>query len=112
MNEIKVYTLEQVAGYKIVKVVGLVRGNSVRTRHVGKDILAGLRNLVGGEVMEYTKLMAESREQAIDRMTEEAKMLGANAVIGTRFATSMVASMAAELLAFGTAVVLEKENID
>ncbi|NVK21883.1 MAG: YbjQ family protein [Kangiellaceae bacterium] len=108
LNDVQVYTLEQIPGYKIVKVLGLVRGNSVRSRHVGKDILASLRNLVGGEVHEYTKLMAESREQAIDRMAEEAKMLGANAVLGARFSTSMVASAAAELLAFGTAVVLEK----
>ncbi len=109
-NDVKVYTIEQVPNHKVVKVLGLVRGNSVRSRHVGKDILAGLRNLVGGEVMEYTKLMAESREQAIDRMCEEAKMLGANAVVGARFSTSMVASMAAELLSFGTAVVLEKDQ--
>ncbi|MCW9027749.1 MAG: YbjQ family protein [Kangiella sp.] len=110
MNDIEVYTVEQVPGHKVSKVIGIVRGNSVRTRHVGKDILAGLRNLVGGEVHEYTKLMAESREQAIDRMCDEARMLGANAVVGVRFETSMIASMAAELLAFGTAVVMEKEG--
>lgn len=109
MSDIEVYTLEQVPGYKVTKVIGLARGNSVRTRHVGKDILAGLRNLVGGEVHEYTKLMAESREQAIDRMCDEARMLGANAIVGVRFETSMIASMAAELLAFGTAVVMEKD---
>lgn len=109
MNDVQLFTIEQIPGYKVTKVIGLVRGNSVRSRHVGKDILAGLRNIVGGEVHEYTKLMAESREQAIDRMLDEAKMLGANAVIGARFSTSMVASMAAELLSFGTAVVLEKE---
>lgn len=109
MKELAVYTIEQVPNHKVVKVLGLVRGNSVRSRHVGKDILASFRNLVGGEVHEYTKLMAESREQAIDRMVEEAKMLGANAIVGARFSTSMVASMAAELLAFGTAVILEEE---
>lgn len=108
-NDVKVYTIEQIPNHKVVKVLGFVRGNSVRSRHVGKDILAGLRNLVGGEVHEYTKLMAESREQAIDRMIAEARMLGANAIVGARFSTSMVASMAAELLAFGTAVVLEEE---
>lgn len=108
-NDVNVYTIEQVPNRKVIKVLGLVRGNSVRSRHVGKDIIAGLRNLVGGEVHEYTKLMAESREQAIDRMVEEARMLGANAIVGARFSTSMVASMAAELLAFGTAVVLEEE---
>lgn len=109
MNDIQVFTTDSVPGYKVTRILGLARGNSVRTRHVGKDILAGLRNLVGGEVHEYTKLMAESREQAVDRMVADARMLGANAIIATRFETSMVASMAAELLAYGTAVVLEKE---
>ena len=109
-NNIEVYTLEQVPGYKVEKILGLVRGNTVRARHVGRDILAGLRNIVGGEVSEYTKLMAESREQAIDRMLDEARLLGANAIIGARFTTSMVASSAAELLVFGTAVVLSEDN--
>lgn len=109
-HDIELYTLEEVPGYKVEKVLGLVRGNTVRARHVGRDILAGLRNIVGGEVSEYTKLMAESREQAIDRLLDEARLLGANAVIGTRFTTSMVASSAAELLVFGTAVVLSKED--
>lgn len=109
INDVKVFTIEQIPNHKIIKTIGFVRGNSVRTRHVGKDILAGLRNLVGGEVMEYTKLMAESREQAIDRMCDEAKMLGANAIIGARFTTSMISQGAAELLAFGTAVILEEE---
>lgn len=108
-NQLDLYTLEVVPGYKVTKMLGLVRGNTVRARHVGRDILAGLRNIVGGEVSEYTKLMAESREQSIDRMLDEARTLGANAVIGARFTTSMIASGAAELLVFGTAVVLEKE---
>ena len=108
--DIELYTLEDVPGYKVEKVLGLVRGNTVRARHVGRDILAGLRNIVGGEVSEYTKLMAESREQAIDRLLDEARLLGANAVIGTRFTTSMVAISAAELMVFGTAVVLAKES--
>lgn len=108
-NQVELFTLEVVPGYKVVKILGLVRGNTVRARHVGRDILAGLRNIVGGEVSEYTKLMAESREQSIDRMLDEARTLGANAVIGARFTTSMIASGAAELLVFGTAVVLEKE---
>ncbi|NVJ67164.1 MAG: YbjQ family protein [Gammaproteobacteria bacterium] len=108
-SDIKVFTVEQVPNHKVIKVIGLVRGNAVRARHLGRDILAGLRNIVGGEIMEYTKLMAESREQAIDRMTEEAQMLGANAVVGARFTTSMVSQGAAELLAFGTAVVIEEE---
>jgi uncharacterized protein YbjQ (UPF0145 family) len=104
-----VVTLEQVPGKRVARVLGLVRGNTIRARHVGRDILAGIRNLAGGEVREYTKLMAESREQAIDRMVDEAQRLGANAVIGARFTTSMVMSTAAEILCFGTAVVLEDE---
>jgi uncharacterized protein YbjQ (UPF0145 family) len=99
-------TAEEVPGRRTVRVLGLVRGNTIRTRHVGKDILAVLRGLVGGEVSEYTKLFAESREQALDRMVEEAEALGGNAVIGVRFSTSMVMTSAAELLAYGTAVVL------
>jgi uncharacterized protein YbjQ (UPF0145 family) len=87
--------------------MGLVRGNTIRARHVGRDIMAGLRTLVGGEISEYTKLFAEAREQALDRMLEEARGLGANAVLEVRFATSMVMSGAAELLVYGTAVVVE-----
>jgi uncharacterized protein YbjQ (UPF0145 family) len=102
-----VVTSEEIAGKKIVKTLGLVRGNTVRARHVGKDIMAGLRNIVGGEVHEYAKLMAESREQTLDRMVAEAHALGANAVIATRFTTSVMAAGAAELLAVGTAVVVE-----
>jgi uncharacterized protein YbjQ (UPF0145 family) len=85
----------------------MVRGSSIRARHVGKDIMAGLRNLAGGEVHEYSKLLGESREQAVDRMIEEAEALGANAVIGVRFQTSMVMQGAAEMLCYGTAVKLE-----
>lgn len=110
MHDIKVITASELAGYRIVKTLGLVRGNTVRCRHVGRDILAGFRNLVGGEIHEYTKLMAESREQAIDRMVDEARSLGANAIVDARFTTAMVSNMAAELLAFGTAVVLEEES--
>ncbi len=105
-----VTTLDEVADRKTVKVLGLARGNTIRARHIGKDIMAGLRGVVGGEVSEYTKLFAESREQSLDRMVEEAESLGANAVLGVRFATSMVMSTAAELLAYGTAVVLEDES--
>ena len=104
-----VVTSEQIAGKRIVKSLGLVRGNTVRARHIGKDILAGLRNIVGGEIHEYAKLMAESREQSIDRMVAEAESLGANAVVAIRFTTSMIAQGAAELLAAGTAVVVEDE---
>jgi uncharacterized protein YbjQ (UPF0145 family) len=100
-------TTDTIPGKTIVKHLGLVRGNTIRARHVGKDILAGLRNLVGGEIVEYTKLMAESREQALDRMTEEAKRLGANAIVGLRFSTAEIENHAAEILAYGTAVVVE-----
>ena len=98
-----------VAGYRITRTLGLVRGNTIRARHVGKDILAGLRNIVGGEVAEYTKMMAESREQAIDRMVAEAEALGADAIVNLRFATSYVMGSASEILAYGDAVNLEKE---
>lgn len=104
-----VTTTPGIAGKRIVRTLGLARGNSVRARHIGRDILAALRNIVGGEVVEYTKLLAESREQALDRMVEEARLLGANAVVGVRFVTSMVAAGMAELLAYGTAVVVEDE---
>ena len=102
-----VVTSETIANRKIVKTIGLVRGNTVRARHVGKDIMAGLRSIVGGEVHEYAKLMAESREQCIDRMATEAAQLGANAIVATRFSTSVMMAGAAELLAIGTAVVIE-----
>jgi uncharacterized protein YbjQ (UPF0145 family) len=104
-----IVTSETVANHRIVKTLGLVRGNTIRARHVGKDILAGLRNIVGGEIHEYTKLMAESREQTIDRMSAEARSLGANAIVTTRFTTSVIVGGAAELLAVGTAVVIEPE---
>ncbi len=97
-------TVNEIAGKEIVEVLGLVRGNTIRARHVGKDILARFKNLVGGEITGYTKMLGESREQAIDRMTAEAKNLGADAIIGIRFTTSSVMQGAAELLAYGTAV--------
>lgn len=100
-------TTETIYGKKIVRHLGLVRGNTIRARHIGRDIMAGLRNVVGGEISDYTKMMAESREQAIDRMIEDAQRLGANAIVGVSFATSMVMQMAAEILVFGTAVVVE-----
>ena len=96
-----------IPGKKIVKTFGLVKGNTIRARHIGKDILAVFKNLVGGEIHEYTKLMAESREQAIDRMIDNAGQVGANAVTGVRFTTSMVAQGAAELMVYGTAVIIE-----
>ena len=100
-------TTETIANHRVVKTLGLVRGNTVRARHVGKDILASLRNIVGGEIHEYAKLIAESREQSLDRMVAEAEGLGANAIIATRFTTSVMMGGAAELLAVGTAVVIE-----
>jgi len=102
-----VVTTMEVPGKRIVRTLGLVRGNTVRARHLGKDVLAVFRNVVGGEVHEYTKLLAESREHALDRMVEEARSLGANAIVATRFATSYVAQSAAEILAYGTAVSIE-----
>ena len=104
-----VVTDSRIAGKKIVRTLGLVRGNTIRARHLGKDVLAVLRNLVGGEISEYTKMMAEAREQALDRMVEEAEVLGANAVIVTRFATSELMQGASELLAYGTAVIVEDD---
>ncbi len=104
-----IVTSETVANHRIVKTLGLVRGNTVRARHIGKDIMAGLRNIVGGEIHEYAKLISESREQTLDRMAAEAESLGANAIIATRFTTSVMAAGAAELLAVGTAVVIEPE---
>ncbi|RLA35471.1 MAG: YbjQ family protein [Gammaproteobacteria bacterium] len=102
-----IVTTENIANKRVVKTLGLVRGNTVRARHIGKDILAGLRNIVGGEIHEYAKLIAESREQSLDRMVKEAEELGANAILATRFTTSVMMGGAAELLAIGTAVILE-----
>lgn len=108
MKQIPVVTTETLGGHTVVEHLGLVRGNTVRARHLGRDILAGLRNMVGGELNDYTKLMAESREQAIDRMLDEAHTLGADAIVGVRFSTSMVAQSAAEILVFGSAVKVRK----
>jgi uncharacterized protein YbjQ (UPF0145 family) len=104
-----VVTTDTVPGYRTGAALGVVRGNTIRARHIGRDILAHLRNIAGGEVSEYTKLMGESREQAMDRMVEEAEQLGADAVVCVRFMTSMVMSTAAEILCYGTAVRLERE---
>jgi len=100
-------TTFEIPGSKIVKHLGLVKGNTIRARHLGRDIMAGLKNIVGGEITDYTKMMAESREQSIDRMVEEAEKLGANAIVGISFSTSMMMSSASEILVFGTAVVVE-----
>ncbi len=101
-------TTNDVPGYRIKETLGIVKGNTVRARHMGRDILAGFKNIVGGEISDYTKLLAESREQSLDRMVERGKELEADAIIGIRFMTSSVMQGAAELLAYGTAVRLEK----
>ena len=100
-------TIELIAHKKVVKTLGLMKGNTIRARHIGRDIGAAIRNLVGGEVSEYTKMLAESREQAVDRMVEDAKALGANAIVQVRFSTSSMMQGAAEMLVYGTAVVVE-----
>jgi uncharacterized protein YbjQ (UPF0145 family) len=104
-----VVTTETVIGRRTVRCLGLVRGNTIRARHIGRDILAALRNVIGGEIIEYTKLIAEAREQSLDRMQAEAKRLGANAIVSVRFTTSVIIGGAAELLAYGTAVVVEDD---
>ena len=100
-------TTATVADRRVEEVLGLVRGTTIRARHIGKDVMAAMRNLAGGEIIEYTKMLAEAREEAIDRMETEARALGANAVVGVRFQTSTVMRGAAELLCYGTAVRLE-----
>ncbi len=102
-------TTDSISGKRITQTFGLVRGNTIRARHVGRDIMAGLKNLVGGEIYEYTKLMGESREQSLDRMKKEAQRIGANAIVGVRFTTSVIMGGAAELLAYGTAVRIEDQ---
>ena len=103
-------TTESVAGYRVVRTLGLVRGSSVRVRHVGRDLIASLRNLTGGEVYEYTKLLAEVREQAIDRMVADARALGADGVLTIRFQSAEVSRGAAEMMSYGTAVELRPEG--
>ena len=101
-------TTDEIEGRAVKEVLGLVMANSVRARHVGRDIMAGLRNLAGGEIHEYTKLLAESREQAVQRMVEKAEAMGANAIVGMRFITAGIMGGASEILAYGTAVVLSE----
>ena len=103
-------TSDTIPGKRVVEVLGLVRGNTIRARHVGRDILAMIRALIGGEVSEYTKMIAESREQALDRMVAEAQKRNANAIVTLRFTTSSMMQGAAELLAYGTAVRVENDN--
>ncbi len=100
-------TTGQIEGKKITKTIGLVRGSTIRARHLGKDIMASFRGMAGGEITEYTKMMAEAREQSIKRLIEDAEKQGANAIVGMRFTTSMVMQNAAEVLAYGTGVVVQ-----
>jgi uncharacterized protein YbjQ (UPF0145 family) len=99
-------TTDTITGYKVKSMIGVVRGSSVRAKWFGADFLAGLRNIFGGEITEYSKLLEEAREQAIDRMLEDSKRVGANAVINVRFMTSQIGQQAAEILVYGTAVVI------
>lgn len=99
-----VVTTEQIEGKRIIETLGLVRGSTIRARHVGHDIMASLRNIVGGEIKDYTVMLAQSREEALQRMIDQAEKMGANAIVGARFVTSMVMSGAAEMIAYGTAV--------
>ncbi|MCF6286405.1 MAG: YbjQ family protein [Candidatus Hydrogenedentes bacterium] len=105
-----VTTTPDIVGKHITKTFGMVRGSTVRAKHLGKDLLAFFRNLVGGEIAEYSKMLAESREQALDRMISDAKKLGANAIVGTRYSTSHITKGAAEILIYGTAVLIEDED--
>lgn len=100
-------TTETIPGREVIELLGIARGSTVRARNIGRDIFAGLKNIVGGEIEEYTKLQAESREQALQRMEEDAVKLGADAIINVRLATSVVTQGAAEILAYGTAVKLK-----
>jgi uncharacterized protein YbjQ (UPF0145 family) len=102
-----VVTTEQIEGKRITETLGLVKGSTIRARNVGRDIMAGLRNVVGGEVKDYTVMLAQAREEALGRMIEQAEKMGANAIICTRFVTSMVMTGAAEMVAYGTAVKVE-----
>ena len=107
MDTILISTTETIPGKEITEMLGIARGSTVRARNVGRDIFAGFKNLVGGEISEYTKLQAESREQALQRMIEDAKRLGADAIVNVRLQTSMIMQGASELLAYGTAVKLK-----
>ena len=100
-------TSDQVAGKTVARTIGLVKGNTIQARHIGRDIRAGLKGIVGGEITDYTEMMSSAREEAIQRMTEDAKSKGANAIVTMRLATSMIMQNASEVLAYGTAVVLE-----
>jgi uncharacterized protein YbjQ (UPF0145 family) len=107
MSSIHISNLETIPGTRIVHHLGMVQGNTVRAKHVGKDILAGLKNIVGGELKAYTELLNDSREECTERMIAEAQALGANAVLNVRFSTSSVSAGASELFVYGTAVIVE-----
>lgn len=106
MSDIIVTNIESVPGYTITQHLGLVQGNTVRAKHVGRDIMAGLKNIVGGELRGYTELLTDAREEATNRMVDEARQKGANAVINVRFSTSSISAGASELYAYGTAVIV------
>ena len=101
-------TTNEVPDMTVTEIKGLVQGNTIRARNVGRDVMAAFKNIIGGEITEYTRLMTESRTQATERMVAEAEAMGANAIVGVRFTTSMVIAGAAELLAYGTAVIVEE----
>ena len=105
-----IVTSEFVPGYRITEALGVVRGSTIRSKHIGKDLMAGLRTLVGGEIKEYTEMLSEARAESMNRLEAQAESLGADAVINLRFMTSQVMSGAAELLAYGTAVMLTEER--
>lgn len=105
-------TTGDIPGVRILRTIGLVRGSTVRGKHAGEDLMATLRNLVGGEIPEYTKMLAEAREQALDRMVAHAREVGANAIIGVGFESSSITSGAAEILAYGTAVIVEQTDLE
>ena len=107
LQDLPMTTQDEFAEYRIVATLGLVRGNTIRARHVGKDIIASLKHLVGGEISEYTKMLAEAREQSVDRMVEAAKSIGADGIVCVRLTTASLMQGAAEILAYGTAVKLE-----
>jgi len=102
-----VTNIEVIPGRRVTKHLGMVQGNTVRSKHVGRDLMAGFKNIFGGELVGYTELLTESREEAVDRMKQQAEAIGANAILNVRFSTSSVAAGAAELFAYGTAVILE-----
>ncbi|HUT04060.1 MAG TPA: YbjQ family protein [bacterium] len=102
-----IVTTSEIQGKNIVKTLGLVKGNTIRARHIGEDVIAALRTVIGGEISEYTKMLAQARDESLRRMEEDAQKLGANAIVSVRFSTSSIMRGAAELLAYGTAVVVE-----